>query len=100
MGDFSLAAISSAGRRAIGAASRRLLAGPRDEVKRVVADFGRHINPNGHQFLRTTWEDAYRFVKSSARADADCEAFLKYIEGKSVGYNGMKKLAPAFSVGS
>lgn len=70
------------------------------EERRVAADFGRHINPNGHQFLRTTWEDVYRFVKSSAWADKDREAFLKYIEGKAVGYNGMKKLTPAFSVGS
>jgi hypothetical protein len=70
------------------------------EEKRVVADFGRHINPNGNQFLRTTWEDTYRFVKSSAATDEDCETFLKYIEGKSVGYNGMRKLMPAFSVGS
>lgn len=68
------------------------------EGRSVVADFGRHINLNGHQFLRTTWEDAYRFVKSSARADNDREAFLRYIEGKAVGYSGLRKLTPAFSV--
>jgi hypothetical protein len=70
------------------------------DERRVVADFGRHINLNGDRFLRTTWEDTYRFVKSSARADADRETFLKYMAGKSVGYNGMRKLIPAFSVGS
>jgi hypothetical protein len=70
------------------------------EQRQVVANFSRHIKTNGHQFLRTTWEDAYRFVKSSARAGEDREVFLKYIEGKSVGYNGMRKLVPAFSVRS
>lgn len=70
------------------------------EEKRVVADFGRHIKPNGDRFLRTTWEDVYRFVKSSARVDKDRGDFLKYIEGKSVGYNGMRKLVPAFAIGS
>lgn len=70
------------------------------EEEQVVASFGLHIKLDGHQFLRTTWEDAYRFVKSSGRADKDREIFLKYLEGKSVGYNGMRKLTPAFSVGN
>jgi hypothetical protein len=70
------------------------------EERRVVADFGRRINPHDHQFLRTSWEDAYRFVKSTGLANTDHETFLKYIEGKSVGYNSMKKLMPAFSTGS
>jgi hypothetical protein len=68
------------------------------EEKRVVTDFGRHLNLNDDQFLRTTWEDAYRFVKSLRRADKNSDSFLRYIEGKAVGYNGMKKLTPAFSV--
>jgi len=37
-------------------------------------------------------------VKSSTPTDAARDAFLKYIEGKAVGYNGMRKLTPAFSV--
>ena len=56
-----------------------------------------HIKLHDCQFLRTTWEGVYRFVKSSVPADKDREVFLKYIEGKTVGYSGMRKLMPAFS---
>lgn len=60
--------------------------------------FGSHIKAAHGVFLRATWEAVYRLVLSANGRDVFRDRFLRYMEGKTAGYDGMRKIRAAFDI--
>ena len=72
---------------------------PSEREKDIETQFKKHIQENlNRTFLRTTWEDTYRFIHEAAKANNQKKSVLKYFENKTLGYSQERTLQRAFSI--
>lgn len=67
--------------------------------REIEPEFKSHIREGSERtFMRTTWENAYRYVLEKAEASQEKEKFIAYFKNKTVGYDQTRCLQKAFSV--
>jgi hypothetical protein len=72
---------------------------PSDREIDIEAQFKRHIMEDIHKnFLRTTWEDIFRFIQENPNENTQKQVVLEYFRNKTLGYNHERKLRRAFSI--
>lgn len=65
----------------------------------IVQSLSPHLRVTpGRQFLRTTWEAIYDLVNNSATRSPDGTKLLRYMEEKTIGYDGRGHIKKAFSL--
>jgi len=58
-----------------------------------------HLRRNAQRdFLRTTWEDLFRFIYENVSPDQRRNVVLDYYENKTIGYSHLRELELAFSI--
>lgn len=73
---------------------------PQEKETTIEPMFKKHIKENTERlFLRTTWEDIYRYVRKTGVTSEDKETLLRYFSEKTVGYNQDLNLQRAFDIG-
>jgi len=61
--------------------------------------FGQHIvTTSRQQFRRLTWEGIYRYVAERTQRSEERDTVMRYMQNKTVGYNGRGQLQRAFTL--
>lgn len=69
-----------------------------EREKNIERIFKKHIKESSKRsFLRSTWEDIYRFILDIEMRSEEKDKIVKYFENKTIGYNWEGKLQKAFS---
>ncbi len=72
---------------------------PQEKETTIESVFKKHIKESSKRtFLRSTWEEIYRYIENKGIANIEKEVFTKYFNEKTVGYNREGHLQKAFSL--
>jgi hypothetical protein len=72
---------------------------PQEKEKIIELVSKKHIKESSERtFLRTTWEEIYRYVENKGIANKEKEVYTKYFNEKTVGYDREGYLQKAFSL--
>jgi len=59
------------------------------EEKNIGSEFGKYIKQNeNRKFMRTTWEDIYKYISATDMLGEDKDKILGYFRNKTIGYGG------------
>jgi len=72
---------------------------PQEKEKTIESVFKKHIKESSERtFLRSTWEEIYRYIENKGIANIEKEVYTKYFNEKTVGYDREGHLQKAFSL--
>lgn len=66
----------------------------------IESSFTANLKNRGHRwyFMRRTWEDIYGALKNRSRSSHNIKTLLSYMKNKTIGYDSVGLLRPAFAV--